>query len=75
MGGVRRGAGELRRGLLCEGAGADLEVPGEVSDHAARRCGSAAESEIDPADYLPATRFDVEEMWAELRGYVDGVPQ
>src|SRR5271167_175440 len=30
----------------------------------------AAESEIDPADYLPATRFDVEEMWAELRGYV-----
>ena len=30
----------------------------------------AAESEIDPADYLPATRFDVEEMWTELRGYV-----
>ena len=30
----------------------------------------AAESEVDPADYLPMTRFDVEEMWAELRGYV-----
>ena len=30
----------------------------------------AAESEIDPADYQPSTRFDVEEMWAELRGYV-----
>jgi 3'-5' exoribonuclease len=30
----------------------------------------AAESEVDPADYQPATRFDVDEMWAELRGYV-----
>jgi len=33
---------------------------------------SAAESEVDPADYLPVTRFDVEEMWTELRGYVSG---
>ncbi|MCU1224095.1 MAG: metal dependent phosphohydrolase [Edaphobacter sp.] len=32
----------------------------------------AAESEIDSADYLPVTRFDVDEMWAELRGYVSG---
>lgn len=32
----------------------------------------AAESEIDPADYQPSTQFDVEEMWAELRGYVSG---
>ena len=32
---------------------------------------SAAESEIDPADYLPATRFNVDEMWSELRGCVD----
>jgi len=30
----------------------------------------AAESEIDRTDYQPSTRFDVEEMWAELRGYV-----
>jgi 3'-5' exoribonuclease len=30
----------------------------------------AAESEVDPADYLPVTRFSVDEMWAELRGYV-----
>jgi 3'-5' exoribonuclease len=29
----------------------------------------AADSEIDPADYQPATKFDVDEMWAELRGY------
>jgi 3'-5' exoribonuclease len=30
----------------------------------------AAESEIDAADYQPATKFDVDEMWSELRGYV-----
>jgi 3'-5' exoribonuclease len=30
----------------------------------------AAESEVDPSDFLPATRFNVDEMWAELRGYV-----
>ncbi|MEO6805819.1 MAG: HD domain-containing protein [Edaphobacter sp.] len=30
----------------------------------------AAESEIDAADYQASTKFDVEEMWAELRGYV-----
>jgi 3'-5' exoribonuclease len=31
---------------------------------------SAAESEVDPADFLPATKYDVDAMWAELRGYV-----
>ena len=30
----------------------------------------AADSEIDPADYQPATRFNIDEMWVELRGYV-----
>ena len=30
----------------------------------------AADSEIEPKDFQPATKFDVEEMWAELRGYV-----
>jgi len=30
----------------------------------------AAENEIDKADFQPSTRFDVEEMWTELRGYV-----
>jgi 3'-5' exoribonuclease len=32
---------------------------------------AAAESEVDAGDYLPVTRFNVDEMWAELRGYVD----
>jgi 3'-5' exoribonuclease len=31
----------------------------------------AAASEVEPADFVPATRFDIAEMWAELRGYVD----
>jgi 3'-5' exoribonuclease len=30
----------------------------------------AADSEVDPADYLPITQFNVDEMWEELRGYV-----
>lgn len=30
----------------------------------------AAVSEVEAADYVPTTKFDVEEMWAELRGYV-----
>ncbi|MBS1820388.1 MAG: HD domain-containing protein [Acidobacteria bacterium] len=30
----------------------------------------AAETEVDPADYLPMTQFDIDEMWVELRGYV-----
>ena len=30
----------------------------------------AAHTEVDPADYMPATRFNVDEMWSELQGYV-----
>ena len=70
VGGVRRGDHELQRRLLRKGAGADLEVQRQVSDHAARRCGMRRESEVEAADYMPTTQFDVEEMWAELRGYV-----
>ena len=31
----------------------------------------AAASEIDTADFVPTTQFDIGEMWAELRGYVE----
>ena len=31
----------------------------------------AADSEIDVADYLPATTQDVEAMWKQMRGYVN----
>jgi 3'-5' exoribonuclease len=37
---------------------------------ALQRLRFAAETEIDPADYLPVTHFDVDQMWDELRGYV-----
>lgn len=56
--------------------GCYVKVQGQVSKYQGRfqitlqKMRNAAESEIDPADYLPATRFDVDEMWAELRGYV-----
>jgi len=33
---------------------------------------AAADSEVDPVDYLPVTRFDIEAMWTELRVYVSG---
>jgi 3'-5' exoribonuclease len=32
----------------------------------------AAETEIDPTDYLPVTRFDIDQMWMELRDRVLG---
>jgi 3'-5' exoribonuclease len=31
----------------------------------------AADSEIEPADFVPTTRFDIDAMWSELRGYID----
>jgi 3'-5' exoribonuclease len=56
--------------------GCYVKVQGQVSKYQGKfqitlqKMRNAAESEIDPADYLPATLFDVDEMWAELRGYV-----
>jgi 3'-5' exoribonuclease len=31
----------------------------------------AAASEVESPDFVPSTKFDIGEMWAELRGYVD----
>lgn len=56
--------------------GCYVKVQGQISKYQGKfqitlqKMRNAAESEIDPADYLPATSFDVDEMWAELRGYV-----
>ena len=69
MGRLRCRLGDLRRRLLRKGAGAGFEVQ-QVPDHPDQDA-VAAESEIDPADFVPTTKFDVAEMWAELRGYVD----
>lgn len=56
--------------------GGYVKAQGQVSKYQGKfqitlqKMRNAAESEIDPADYLPATLFNVDEMWAELRGYV-----
>lgn len=56
--------------------GCYVKVQGQISKYQGKfqitlqKMRNAAESEIDPADYLPATRFDVDAMWNELRGYV-----
>jgi 3'-5' exoribonuclease len=58
--------------------GCYVKVQGEISKYQGKyqitllKMRHAAESEVDPADYQPMTKFDVEEMWAELRGYVAG---
>ncbi len=33
---------------------------------------NAAAVEVEPGDFQPATQYDVEAMWQELRSYVDG---
>jgi 3'-5' exoribonuclease len=57
--------------------GCYVKVQGDISKYQGKfqitlkKMRLAADSEVDPKDYQPSTRFDVEEMWAELRGYVD----
>ena len=56
--------------------GCYVKVQGDVAKYQGkfqitlRKLRCAAESEVDPRDYQPSTKFDVEEMWTELRGYV-----
>lgn len=56
--------------------GCYVKVQGQITRYqnqfqmALQRLRFAAESEIDPTDYLPITRFDIDEMWNELCGYV-----
>src|SRR3984957_14839039 len=57
--------------------GCYVKVQGDISKYQGKfqitlkKLRMAAESEIDPTDYQPSTTFDVEQMWTELRGYVD----
>lgn len=56
--------------------GCYVKVQGQISRYqskfqmALQRLRFAAESEIDPADYLPMTHYDIDAMWNELRGHV-----
>jgi 3'-5' exoribonuclease len=59
------------------GEGCYVKAQGQISKYQGRfqitltKMRAAAESEIEAADFVPASKFDVGEMWAELRGYVD----
>ena len=56
--------------------GCYVKVQGDISKYQGKfqitlkKLRLAAESEIDPKDFQPSTKLDVEQMWGELRGYV-----
>ena len=60
----------------CE-EGCYVKVQGQVSKYQNKfqitvsKMRLAAASEVDTADFVPTTRYNVDEMWAELRGYVE----
>jgi 3'-5' exoribonuclease len=57
--------------------GCYVKVQGQVSKYQNRfqitvsKMRLAAANEIDTADFVPTTIYNVDEMWAELRGYVE----
>jgi 3'-5' exoribonuclease len=58
--------------------GCYVKVMGQVSKYNGRfqitiaKMRLASDSEIDPADFVPTSKYNVDEMWGELRGYVEG---
>ena len=56
--------------------GCYVKVQGQISKYQGKfqitltKMRAAASTEIEPADFVPSSRFDVAEMEAELRGYV-----
>ncbi len=60
----------------CE-VGCYVKVQGQISKYQGKyqitltKLRLAAASEVDTADFIPTTRFNIDEMWTELRGYVD----
>jgi 3'-5' exoribonuclease len=59
------------------GEGCYVKVQGQISKYQGKfqitltKLRLAAASEVETADFVPTTRFDVNEMWSELRSYVD----
>ena len=57
--------------------GCYVKVQGDISKYQGKfqitlkKLRLAADHEVDAADYQPSTRFDIAEMWTELRGYVE----
>jgi 3'-5' exoribonuclease len=60
------------------GEGCYVKVQGQVSKYQGKfqitltKLRLAAASEVETADFIPTTKFDIAEMWNELRGYVEG---
>jgi 3'-5' exoribonuclease len=58
-----------------------VKVQGKVSKYPPNSTGKwqitvskmrlAAAAEVETADFVPTTKFNIDEMWTELRGYVD----
>lgn len=57
--------------------GCYVKVQGQVSKYQNKfqitltKMRLAASSEVDAADFVPASRYNVDEMWSELRGYLE----
>jgi 3'-5' exoribonuclease len=57
--------------------GCYVKVQGQISKYQGKyqitltKMRLAAAAEIDAADFVPTTKYDIGEMWAELRGYVE----
>jgi 3'-5' exoribonuclease len=57
--------------------GCYVKVHGQISKYQGKyqitltKLRAAAASEIETADFVPTTKFDINEMWNELRSYVD----
>jgi 3'-5' exoribonuclease len=68
---------EFASAMATCGEGCFVKVQGQIAKYQGRfqitlvKMRLAADSEVDIADFVPATRYDVDEMWAELRGQVD----
>ena len=68
---------EFAEALATCGEGCYVKVQGQIQKYQSKfqitltKMRLAAESEIEPADFVPVTQFDVEAMWIELRGYVE----
>ncbi|HEX9200837.1 MAG TPA: HD domain-containing protein [Acidobacteriaceae bacterium] len=68
---------EIASAVATCGEGCYVKVQGNIAKYQGKfqitltKMRLAAASEIDVADFIPTTKYDIGEMWAELRGYVE----
>ena len=69
---------EFAKALSTCSQGCYVKVQGRIEKYQGRfqislaQMRSATEAEIDITDFQPATKYDVDALWSELLGYVDG---